>query len=55
VSVDPLSTITNSTSTSRFAIAACSIEFKHSGKLSALLRVQTMIDICGIDKNQHIY
>jgi len=50
-----LSTITNSTSTARFAAAACSIEFKHTGKLSALLRVQTMIDIWGIDQNQHIH
>jgi hypothetical protein len=47
--------MTNSTSSARFAIAACSIEFKHSGKLSALLRVQTMIDIWGIAKNQYIY
>ena len=29
------------------------IEFKHAGKLSALLRVQTMSDIWGIDKNRH--
>jgi hypothetical protein len=47
--------MTNSTSTARFATAACSIEFKHGGKLSALSRVQTMIDIWGIAKNQYIH